>query len=98
MTKQEVINAANEVWYEMRGEMVPYDTGNLAMNALTFEVYDDLIDITVDESIAPYMPYTNEPWLSDKWNGKENPNEGWWGRFAAELARRLASKLRGELR
>ena len=26
---------------------------------------------------APYATYTNEPWISEKWNGKQNPNQGW---------------------
>ena len=26
---------------------------------------------------APYTVYTNEAWISPKWNGKQNPNEMW---------------------
>jgi hypothetical protein len=26
---------------------------------------------------TPYAVYTNEKWVSEKWNGKQNPNEGW---------------------
>ena len=98
MTKQDIVNATVEIVNQMRGEFVPYDTGNMALNALQVNVEGDIIDITVDESIAPYVPYTNEPWLSPKWNGKQNPNQGWWERFTDELVKRLTAKLRGALK
>ena len=98
MTRQEIVDAVVSVVETLRKELVPYDTGNMALNALRYEIKDDMIDISVDPDIAPYVPYTNEPWLSDRWNGKPNPNEGWWQRFADEFAKRLATKLRGELR
>lgn len=31
-----------------------------------------------DWGLAPYTPFTNEPWISPKWHGRHNPNEGWW--------------------
>lgn len=98
MTKQRIINATVSVVKQLRKELVPYDTGNMALNALRYEITDDMIDIHVNEDIAPYMPYTNEPWISDKWHGKKNPNEGWWQRFAEEFAKRLATKLKGDLK
>jgi hypothetical protein len=27
--------------------------------------------------IVNYAVYTNEPWISPRWRGKQNPNEGW---------------------
>ena len=98
MTRQEIVNATVEIVNQMRSEFVPYDTGNMALNALQVKVEGDTIDITVDDSIAPYVPYTNEPWLSPKWDGKQNPNQGWWERFLAEFAKRLTAKLRGDLK
>lgn len=97
MTRQDIINTAISVVEDMRGEYVPRDTGNLAYNALVYEVQGDQFIVRVDPAIAPYVPYTNEPWLSPKWNGKPNPNEGWWQRFVEEFTRRLALKLRGEV-
>lgn len=96
MTKQEVVNAAISIVEELRS-MVPRDTGNMAYNALRYELQGDVLDITVDPAIAPYVYFTNEPWVSPKWNGKQNPNEGWWQRFVEEFSRRLATKLKGEL-
>ncbi len=98
MTKQDVINAAVSIVEEMSGELVPRDTGNMAFNALTINVNNDMIDIFVNPAIAPYVPYTNEPWLSERWHGKKNPNEGWWDRFVAEFAKRLANKLKGVIK
>ena len=110
MTKQQVIDAAVAVVEEMRWEdgLIPYKTGNLRQ-ALDYTITGNTIDIYIrtadnnngsneDGSIAPYAPYTNEPWISPRWHGNQNPNEGWWQRFAAEFAKRLATKLRGELR
>ena len=96
MTKQKVVNAAISVVEELRS-MVPRDTGNMAYNALRYELQNDVLDITVDPAIAPYVYFTNEPWVSPKWNGKQNPNEGWWQRFVEEFSKRLATKLKGEL-
>lgn len=51
----------------------PYDTGNLAINSIRIvgnAVY-------IGGEIADYAIYTNEPWVSSKWNGAKNPNEGW---------------------
>ena len=73
----------------------PRDTGNLANNGIQF-VYEDENTFTIfveDDQVAPYMPYTNEPWISPKWNGKKNPNEAWW-QDAVKLVREyLEGKL-----
>lgn len=98
MTKQKVITTALNIIEEMRLEWVPRDTGNMALNALRYDITNNIVDITIDESIAPYVPYTNEPWVSDKWQGKKNPNEGWWQRFVDEFTKRLAARLKGELK
>ena len=57
----------------------PIDTGNLRYNAVQSRFHGQKeCRIYVDTDIAPYMPYTNEKWVSPKWNGKANPNEGWF--------------------
>lgn len=97
MTKQQIIQTCIEVIEGMRAENVPRDTGNMAFNALRYEVTADGIQIGVEGDIAPYAPYTEYPWVSRKWHGKKNPNEGWWERFREELARRLAARLGGKI-
>lgn len=54
----------------------PYDTGAL-MGSIKLEYHtDDMgFDIIIDKD---YMVYTNETWISPKWNGKKNPNETWF--------------------
>lgn len=81
-----------------RKKWVPRDTGNLAYNGITISVEGDFLIIEANPNIVPYIPYTNEPWISPKWKGKKNPNEGWWDRFATEFARRLAKRLKGEIK
>ena len=76
----------------------PYDTGNLALNAIRMEMPSpDVCLIYVDERIAPYMPYTNEPWMHKKWHGKKNPNEGWWQKACDVVINNVAQQLDGEI-
>ena len=77
----------------------PIDTGNLRYNAI-FGYYKDANTFVIEVSgeppnigIAPYMPYTNEKWISPKWNGKQNPNEGWWEKAAKEVAEMIAFEI-----
>lgn len=106
MTRQDVINACIATVEELRPTIyVPNpktrgktSTGNLAFHALQYSVEDNMVRVYIDEDIAPYCVYTNDPWTAKKWNDKQNPNEGWWERFAEEFARRLAQKLRGTLK
>lgn len=61
----------------------PYDTGNLAMNNIRIDRNRGRVIVGSAES-APYAPITNEPWTSEKWHGKKNPNEGWIQRAIEE--------------
>lgn len=76
----------------------PIDTGNLRYNAIRYEwINETTFKIYVDESIAPYMPFTNEPWIAAKWKGKPNPNEGWWQGACEFIIDLLAQELQGTL-
>lgn len=105
MTREDIKAAAIRVVESIRADWVPNpvtryktSTGNMAFNALRYEDEGDRFVIYMDESIAPYVPYTNEPWLAKKWNGKKNPNEGWWLRFCEEFSRRFALELKGVIK
>lgn len=75
----------------------PKRTGNLAYNAVRFEfVDDDTCRIYVDKDIAPYMPFTNEKWISKRWHGKKNPNEKWWDRACHDALRIIYNMLDAE--
>lgn len=91
----------------------PKDTGNLAFNAIKyrwnsptqFEIYVDVGDTQafvegapLIRGRAPYMPFTNEVWLSPRWNGKKNPNEDWWNNAIEEIIKFIAKELGGELK
>lgn len=79
--------------------LTPIDTGNLRYNAIKIEFpKSDECHIYVDEAIAPYMPYTNEPWISPKWHGKKNPNEHWFDDSAKFIAEVLAQEMKGEFK
>ncbi len=73
----------------------PYKTGNLRFNAIKLEMTDaNTCVLYVDENIAPYMPYTNEPWINRQ--GK-NPNEGWFDRAVEKIAWHIAMRTGGIL-
>lgn len=43
-----------------------------------------------------YMPYTNESWLSPKWKGRDNPNEGWFEESTEFMVQMIARHLGGK--
>lgn len=97
MTQKDFFNVCEECVTMLR-LYAPKDTGNLAFNAIKYEfIGNDTCKIYVDESIAPYMPFTNEPWESPRWNGKKNPNEKWFDNATEKIAEYLARRLKGEL-
>ena len=72
-------------------------TGNMALNAAKVEFPSpDKCVIYIDEKIAPYLPFTNEAWVAERWHGKKNPNEGWFERAADYIASYVSEKLQGE--
>lgn len=82
-------------------KLAPYRTGNLRNNSVQFFFEDGKIKkavIYVNEDIAPYMPFTNEPWTASRWNGKQNPNEGWWDDSIEIAIRKLCNKFGGTYR
>ena len=108
MTTEELFAFSNMVCESTFRPRVPYtpnpimidgrlrqaSTGNMRYNAtVCTQTGADEITLQIDESIAPYVVYTNEPWLSPKWNGKKNPNEKWFEMatklFIEELSRQL---------
>lgn len=93
-------------------ELAPKDTGNLAYNAIKyrwlnanqFEIYIDVgdTDAFVEsqqflQGTAPYTPFTNEAWISPRWNGKKNPNENWWNNAVEQIVQLIAEYLGGKL-
>lgn len=92
--------------------MSPYDTGNLRKNAIRLEWNgDNEFSIFVNESIAPYMPYTNEKWehkvikmgnfrkgeVVERLRTWDNPNEGWWNDTAEKLIELIVTRYGGRL-
>lgn len=84
--------------YDFIRRYTPIDTGNLRNNAVKYEALTPThVVISIDQAIAPYMPYTNEPWLSPRWNGRKNPNEHWWQDTVELLVRHIAEQYRGKV-
>lgn len=92
---------------QMVKSLAPVKTGNLKFNSIRLHSRGisanekgELInrfEITIGGHIAPYAVYTNEPWISDKWHGKKNPNEGWIDNAVELCARFTANGLSARL-
>lgn len=76
----------------------PIDTGNLRYNAIKYKFEDRKCIIYVDLAIAHYMIYTNEPWISKRWDGKKNKNEKWFDKAAEHIVESLAETLHGSFK
>lgn len=96
---------------EQLKKFAPKRTGNLAssikyrwISENQFEIYIDVGDTDAfvrgakfDKGLAPYTPFTNEMWISPRWNGKKNPNENWWNYAVEYVIDYIARCLGGEL-
>lgn len=96
MNAQDFENMCSKLFGDIK-RISPVDTQNLRDNAIRYEHIDvNTVKIYVEETIAPYMPYTNEPWVSRRWNGKQNPNEGWWDNGAVNTVIKGIREVFGE--
>ena len=90
----------------------PVDTGNLKENAIIgkwvsptrYVIYINVGDTDAFvrgsanvRGVAPYTPFTNEKWVSPRWNGKQNPNEHWWNNACENTIEAIAKSLKGTL-
>ena len=59
----------------------PYRMGNLERNGIRVKIDNGTMCVVVGHEtsklLGEYAVYTNEPWISPKWGGKQNPNQGW---------------------
>lgn len=96
MTKNQWEKVFGEVIQELRQQtFVPYDTGNLKFGAIMgIWVEKNTFRIYIDESVAPYVFFTNEVW--EKRPGT-NPNEGWVDKMVEFIAQRISQKLKGKM-
>jgi hypothetical protein len=105
MTQQEFDALCHKILWLVKSSS-PIKTGNLRFNAIKIEFVSDdechiYVDGEIDENgnksgIAPYMVFTNEPWLSPRWKGAKNPNERWWDNLAEEIADFIAMETNAQ--
>ena len=57
-------------------QSAPVRTGNLQDSVRARDLPGGGFEIYIDTQQAYYAEYTIEPWIHDRWNGRENPNEG----------------------
>jgi hypothetical protein len=98
MTKREFDKLCMKCVIEVR-KRCPRDTGNLRDNGIQFEWLGDFkFKIYINQSNARYMTYTNEPWISPRWNGNKNQNEAWWQDSYKLLVELIIRELKGKIK
>lgn len=71
----------------------PVRSGRLKTSIQSITTQDGYeISVNVD-----YMVYTEERWISPRWNGRENPNLYWLRRTVETLVRQWASQYGGKI-
>lgn len=101
MTSEEAVQRAYARFMKTKsgGGRYPYDTGNMHNQATSMTGRRTRTgyewNITIDSKIAPYVVYTNEPWISPRWHGRKNPNEKWIDRSVKDMAKSIAKDLGG---
>ena len=80
------------------GNWCKCSTGNM-MNAARLVVgnkrTNNRVKMYVDERQAPYLPYTNEKWISPRWKGKKNPNRKWYNKAMYSFCNALLQSFGG---
>lgn len=98
MNKRQQVELAIKDTIAFARYLIPKDTGNLRYNSFkikhksknTWVVY-------IDEKVAPYAPYVNEKWISPKWHGRQNPNEGFWKEVFEFIGLRINQLVGGRI-
>lgn len=83
-------------WLQIKA---PKRTFNLAVNGIR-KAYDDLTGypiIVIGGETAPYAIYTNEPWIAERWMGKQNPNQEWIQNAILEVITTIQAIMSGEI-
>ena len=95
MTKNEWELLFRDAMQSLRMQVfVPYDTGNLKLNAIKgMWVDEQTFRIYIDETVAPYVFFTQEPWQRGR-----NPNQGWIEKAVDYLAHYISERLGGEIK
>ena len=72
---------ADDVLVMALKSVCPYRTGDLERNGIRVKIDNGTMCVVVGHEtsklLGEYAVYTNEPWISPKWGGKQNPNQGW---------------------
>lgn len=82
------------LWLQVKA---PKASFNLAVNGIR-KAYSETTGypiIVIGGEPAPYAIYTNEPWISPRWGGKQNPNQEWIQNAIIEVIPTIQSIMSG---
>ncbi len=98
MTKYQQIELAIKDAVSAARVLIQIDTGNLRYNSFKIDHKSkNTWVVYIDDKVAPYAPYVNEPWISPKWHGKQNPNEGFWKKVFEFIAVQISAMCGGRM-
>lgn len=69
----------------------PVKTGNLRSSIKEVDIHPRGFTVTIGGEQAPYVVFVNEPWLHPRWQGRENPRQGFIDRAAELLAQQIGN-------
>ena len=77
----------------------PKKSGTLALLGIrkAYDAANGYPIIVIGGEPASYAIYTNEPWISKRWNGRLNPHQGWIQMAIEEARGTLIAILSGSM-
>lgn len=92
-TIQERLEYATEYLKTVLQLYAPIDTAALMSHGIkVVDIAVGKVEILIGGGTIDYAIYTNEPWIDERWGGKQNPNQGWIDR-AIEQALPLMQQI-----
>jgi hypothetical protein len=80
----------------MMRNRTPKDSRNLELNATRSYPIQNGFIIQAKKALAFYAPFVNGKWISPRWRGKKNPNEGYFEKASVDIIRYVKSVGNGE--
>lgn len=90
------LQAEAETAFEYLRAVCPVDTSNMKNTMTLVQSGKRQYRIKIGGAKAPYAVYTNEKWISNRWNGKKNPNEKWIDKAVIDIVTDISVRFRGK--
>lgn len=93
-TRSKDFNRLRSVSGSILRSQTPVRTGNLKRTIKTSQTAPNQFTITIGGPKAPYVLFVNEKWVHPRWNGRQNPREGFINRAAELMAVNIETNMK----